>query len=105
MKIQNSKTKVSSSIALNDKDYLGRVLSSLKEMVKGYALILTEASNDILVKDYKKAFDEYLKLQRETFELMFQNGWYILESVDNKKINNELQTLEQEFNDLCKCDE
>ena len=101
MKIQNSQTKVSETIELNDKDYMNRLLSSLKEMVKGYALVLTEASNENIVKDYQESLLEYIKLQRDTFELMFQNGWYLLESVDNKKINNELTTLEKEFMTLC----
>jgi len=100
MKIQNSKTEVPNNVNLNDKDYLDRLLCKLKELVKGYATVITEASNDQLVKDYKKNLEIFSALQRETFELMFQNGWYILETAEDKKINSELQMLEKEFSSL-----
>lgn len=97
MKIKNTKTEVPETIELNDKDYMNKLLCTLKEMVKNYAIALTEASNDKLYKEYKKAFDEYLKLARETYELMFQNGWYELETAESKKINTKYATLETEF--------
>ena len=32
-----------------------------------------------LYNNYKEMFDKYSKMQREVYELMFQNGWYVLE--------------------------
>lgn len=43
--IGNPKTKVPSGKKLNDKDYMNCLLCSLKELVKLYAITLTEASN------------------------------------------------------------
>lgn len=97
MKIKNKKTEVPETIALNDKDYMNKLLCTAKEMVKNYATALTEASNQSLFKEYKRMFEEYLKLARDTYELMFQNGWYELESVEAKKIETKYTTLETEF--------
>ena len=98
--IQNKKVEVSKSIELNDKDYLNSINSTLKEMVKNYSVVLTEASNENLFKVYKKIFDNIITMQRQTFELIFENGWYILEKAEKNKINNKFSTLNQEFIDL-----
>lgn len=98
--ISNPKTEVPKGMSLNDKDYMNCLLSSLKEMVKNYAIALTEASNENLYNQYKTIFDEYANLQREVFETMFRKGWYSLEAAEQQKINNKYQTLNQEFTDL-----
>ena len=98
--IQNPKTEVPTGIKLNDKDYLNSLLSCLKELVKNYATVLTEVSNENLYNIYKPMFDKYIDLQRKTFELSFKKGWYILEAADSSKINNKYLTLNQEYIDL-----
>ena len=98
--IKNKKEEVSKGIELNDKDYLNSINSTLKEMVKNYSVVLTEASNENLFKVYKKIFDNIITMQRQTFELIFENGWYILEKAEKNKINNKFSTLNQEFIDL-----
>ena len=98
--INNPKTEVSTGIGLNDKDYLNCLLNTLKEMVKNYAVALTEASNENLYNNYKELFDRYSKLQRDVYELMFRNGWYSLERAETQKINSKIQMLSQELNDL-----
>ena len=95
--IQNPKTEVPTGIKLNNKDYLNSLLSCLKEIVKNYSVVLTEASNEHLYKTYKIMFDKYIELQREVFELSFKKGWYTLESSENNNINNKYQTLNQEY--------
>ena len=95
-KISNEKV----GIELNDKDYINSVLSTLKELVKNYAVSLTEASNEILYSKYKTMFDEYSSLQREVYEIMFRFGWYELEKSDNNKINEKYTMLNQEFTKL-----
>ena len=99
-KIQNQKTEVPTGIELNDKDYMNSLLSTLKEMTKNYATFLTETSNEYLYEEIKKFFDDTLELQRETYELMFQNGWYVLEEADEQKVNEKHNMLNQEFEDL-----
>lgn len=98
--IKNPKTEVAKGINLNDKDYMNSLLSCLKEMVKNYAISLTEASNEYLFNEYKKMFDQYSLLQREVFELMFRKGWYVLEKAEQQKIDSKYQCLNQEFTDL-----
>ena len=41
-KIKNDKVEVPSGVSMNDKDYMNSILSCLKEMVKNYAVSLTE---------------------------------------------------------------
>ena len=98
--IQNTKTEVPSGICLNDKDYMNSLLSTLKELAKNYTVALTEASNEKLYKEYKKIFDNIITMQRETYELMFKNGWYAIEQADKTKIDNKFKIICQEFNDL-----
>lgn len=100
MKIQNPKTNVPTGIELNDKDYMNRLLSCLKEIEKNYAIALTEASNETLYKEIKIFFDKYATLQREVYEEMFRNGWYQLESVDTKKIETKYSNIKTELQDL-----
>lgn len=98
--IKNPKTEVKTGINLNDKDYITNLLSSLKEMVKNYAVALTEASNEYLYQEYNNMFLEYSKLQRDVYELMFRKGWYVLKKADNMEINKKYQTLNQELTEL-----
>lgn len=98
--IKNPKIEVKAGMALNDKDYIGSLLSCLKEMNKNYTVALTEASNEQLYQEYKTMFLEYSQLQRDVYELMFKKGWYVLEKADDNKIITKYQTLNQEFTDL-----
>lgn len=98
--IKNSKVETPKGVNLNDKDYINSLLSCLKEMVKNYAISLTEASNETLYEQYKSMFLEYSSLQREVYELMFRKGWYVLEAAEVQKIDAKYQCLNQEFTDL-----
>ena len=95
--ICNTKVEVSGGLSLNDKDYLNCLLSSLKDLEKNYAVVLTEASNEHLYNVYKNIFDNISSLQRETFELAFTKGWYKLEKADDQKINKEYQCLNNDY--------
>lgn len=98
--VSNPKTEVPTGTNLNDKDYMNSLLGTLKEMVKNYAVTLTEASNENLYNEFKTMFDEYSNLQREVYETMFRKGWYSLEKSEQQKLDNKYQTLNQEFMDL-----
>lgn len=99
-KISNPKVEVSTGIKLNDKDYLSKLLSCLKEMEKNYVVVLTEASNEKLYGKYKNVFDDIANLQRDVYELMFRYGWYQMEMVEEQKINEKIQMLSQELNEI-----
>ena len=98
--IKNTKTEVPKGTKLNDKDYLNSLLSCLKEIVKNYAVVLTEASNENLYKTYKAMFDKNINLERDVFELAFRKGWYVLETAETNKVSSKYETLNQEFMDL-----
>lgn len=99
-KICNPKQEVSSSKELNDKDYLTAILNLEKMMIKNYAVSLTEASNSSLYNDYYDMFNEISNIQREVYNLMFKKGWYELEEAKDNKIEEKLNTFEQEFKEL-----
>ena len=99
-KITNPKTETPTGIEMNDKDYITCLLTALKEMSKNYCQAMTEASNEHLYKSYLSIFNEISKLQRETYELMFQFGWYALEPAETTKITEKYNTLSTEYQDL-----
>lgn len=98
--IKNSKSEVPGGTKLNDKDYLNSLLNCLKEMVRNYSVVLTEASNENLYNTYREMFDKYINLQREAFELAFKKGWYTLETAESNKVSDKYLTLNQEYIDL-----
>ena len=98
--ISNPKIEVPQGISMNDKDYITSLLTCLKEMSKNYTIALTEASNESLFNSYSAIQQEILNLQREVYELMFQNGWYSLEKQDKTKINEKYNMLSTEYQDL-----
>lgn len=98
--ISNPKKEVSKGMNLNDKDYITKLISCLKEMEKNYVIAMTEASNENLYNRYRNVFDDLANLQREVYELMFRYGWYQLEKADTNKIGQKAQMLSQELNDL-----
>ena len=98
--IKNEKVQVPNGIEMNDKDYLNSLLSCLKEMTKNFATAMTEASNDHLYEKYEEMFEDLSEMQREVYEVMFQNGWYVLEKADTNKITKKYNLINQEFINL-----
>lgn len=106
-KVQNEETKVPATICLNDRDYLTDILSSEKHMNVDMAIALNEASNDEL---YEKIYNMAVKIkqaQRTLYNLAFQKGWYTLEEVPRKKIDEKYNSLIKKYDELndCDCDE
>ena len=99
-KINNPEVEVPTGIEINDKDIVNSLLSTLKTQVKNYAVAMTEASNDLLYEEYKNIFEHVSELQRETFEVLFRNGWYVLEEADGAKVGEKYNTLAQSFDEL-----
>ena len=99
-KVGNTVTAVPKGIGLNEKDYCLCLLNSLKEMEKNYCLAMSEASNEWLYGIYKDTMIRVADLQRKVFNLMFQNGWYQLESVEKKKLTDKYNMLNKDYKDL-----
>lgn len=100
MKINNPEVEVPTGVELNDKDVVNSLLSTLKTLVKNYSIAMTEASNDFLYEEYKTIFEKVADLQRETFTVLFRNGWYVLEEADGAKVGEKYNTLAQSFDEL-----
>lgn len=99
-KVGNEVMEVPKGIELNEKDYCTCLLSTLKDMEKNYVIAMTEASNDWLFEQYKAIFLEISNLQRELYNLMFKKGWYQLEVVDSKKLNEKYSMLDNDYKSL-----
>ena len=98
--ICNTETEVSKTLELNDRDYLNCVLEIEKSMANNLNTFLNEASNDRLFNDVYDIFDEVKTNARDTFLLLFRNGWYKLETAPTNKINEKYNELNQELIDL-----
>lgn len=86
MKIENPKTEVPETKELNDRDYLNSILESLKNMSDNFSVALNECSNEAMYKEVFTMFQNTKDLARETYDLMFRNGWYSLEQAEEQKI-------------------
>ena len=82
--IKNPKTEVPKGLQLNDKDFIGALLTCLKDLEKNYTVALTEASNEYLFEKYKTIFDQIANMQRNVYELMFRKGWYCMEKAESQ---------------------
>lgn len=98
--IKNSQKEVPSGIKMNDRDYLNSILELEKNISNNYSIALNEASNDYLYEDYFSMLEDSKDMARELYNLMFKNGWYSLEEIDNTKLDNKINTLEQKLVDI-----
>ena len=98
--ICNTETEVSKTLELNDRDYLNCVLEIEKSMASDLNTFLNEASNDRLFNDVYDIFDEIKTNARDTFLLLFRNGWYKLEEAEKTKINQAKKALQKKLDEL-----
>lgn len=93
--IQNTETQIQKTPQLNDRDYLNDMLLTEKYMCVSYVHALQEASHQALYQDIKTIFDQEADLQRDLYNVMFNKGWYKLESQDPQKIVQTQQQFKQ----------
>ena len=99
-KVSNPKVEVPQTNEMNDKDYINCLLSNLKEMEKGYLCAMIEASNEDLYNIYKDTLISLSDMQRMVYEMMFRNGWYVIEKIPVDKVNDKYNLLLKEYEDL-----
>ena len=99
-KVCCDEVKVESTIDMNDRDYLNDLLYDEKSIVVNTATALTEASNDELKEDILKFFETVEQIQRETYELAWNNGWYVLDESEKTKINQKSKELQKKLDEL-----
>jgi spore coat protein CotF len=93
--IQNPETQVPKTPQMNDRDYLNDILLTEKYLGTSYVHALQEASHQELYHDIKTVFDATCDHQRDLFNLMFNKGWYKMESQDPQKIGQTVQQFGQ----------
>ena len=99
-KVCCDEVKVECTIDMNDRDYLNDLLYGEKEIVVNTATALTESSNDKLKGEILKFFETVETIQRETYELAWNNGWYVLEEADKTKVSQKEKELQKKLDEL-----
>lgn len=99
-KVGNQEKKINKTIDMNDKDILNDILASEKAMVTNFSTMLIETSNKPLHDEVFSLFKKCDDNQRKLFELLFENGWYQLETAQNTKIDQEYEKTTQMMNEL-----
>lgn len=90
-KIENPKKQVPETPNMSDRDLANDLLSMEKYLTASYNNALNEASHQALYQDLLSIFTETQNEQRELFNLMFKNGWYKLEAVEQQKVQQSFQ--------------
>ncbi len=73
----------------NDENILNDVLISLKHLSTMYGTLKQEASNKKLVNEVDSISKDVGNMARDSFNLMFEKGWYSLERADDQKLSEE----------------
>ncbi|GCD81289.1 spore coat protein [Parageobacillus thermoglucosidasius] len=92
--VQNPETQVPKTPQMNDRDFLNDMLATEKYMTSSYSVFLHEASHQQLYQDMLNIFTETQNCQRELYNLMFQKGWYKLETADPQKLQQSYQQFQ-----------
>lgn len=61
---------------LSDKDMVGDLLSTVKQMSSGYHMALLESVNQELRNTFSSLHDDQVTQARRLFDVMHQRGWY-----------------------------
>ena len=101
-KVKCDETKVEQTKCMNDRDFLNDLLASEKEITTNTATAITEASNRKLENMFLEFFDSIEAIQRDTYELAWNNGWYTLEQAEKTKINQKAKELQKKLDELSK---
>lgn len=97
--IKNQKVEVN-DMELNDKDIINILLNDLKYLVKTYSVSLTESSNSNLFQEERKMFIDCLSNHRKIYDVIFKNGWYVVEKIDDIKLNEKYNMLNNLFDNI-----
>lgn len=99
-KICCEEVSVPQELEMNDRDLLNDILYSQKQITVNTITALTETSNIVLHDEIEKIFEDVEKLQRKSFELAWNKGWYTLEEVGVTKIKESLTNLNTKLEEL-----
>ena len=100
-KVQNKmNSPLPSKKAFNDEDILQDVAISIKHLTTEYGLLIQEASNKKLADKISNISKDLSTLSRDTFNLMFENGWYTLEKTEKTKLSEEYNKFSKKLEEF-----
>lgn len=85
---------------MNDRDLLNDILASEKAITTNTTIALIEASNNKLEQEIYDFFEAVLQLQREAYEIAWNNGWYTLEEAQKSKIAEKAKSLQKKYDEF-----
>lgn len=85
---------------MNDRDLLDDILASEKAITNNTSIALIEASNSKLEDEIFEFYETVLQLQREAYELAWNNGWYTLEEAQKTKIGEKSKSLQKKYDEF-----
>ena len=80
---------------MNDKLLIENYLLVLKSTTEVYIHGTLESSNESVRTVLKNGLEQILSSQRDTYNLMVENGWYNINNVKKNVINETLTKLNQ----------
>lgn len=80
---------------MNDKEIMNDILNDTKSLCGLYMHGTIEASCPDVHTTFKKALNETLQVQNDTYNTMTTKGWYQPENVPQQKIEQTKQKLSQ----------
>ncbi|MDD2402730.1 MAG: spore coat protein [Clostridia bacterium] len=83
-----------SGTQMNDRDRINDCLSSCKWLTDNFNIMAREASHQALHQDVMTILNETHKLNRDYYNLMFEQGHYELEAADEQKIQQTSQQFQ-----------
>lgn len=85
---------------MNDRDLLDDILASEKAITTNTSIALTEASNNKLEDELFEFYEAVLELQRDAYQLAWNNGWYTLEEAQKTKISEKAKSLQKKYDEF-----
>jgi len=99
-KVNNPASEVPSGKEMNDENYLKDMLDTIKAISGNMGILTSEASNETLVNKLEPICKDIKNAQRKLFELIFKNGWYVLEQAEQNKIDEKITELNTKLEEL-----
>lgn len=78
---------------MNDQLIMDNYLLILKSTVEVYVHGTLESSNDDVKSVLKNGLDQTLDHQKDTYNIMVDNGWYKVENIKTSTINQTLNKI------------
>ncbi len=81
---------------MNDRLLMDNYLLVLKSTVEVYVHGTLESSNKNVREILKAGLDETMKAQANTYDLMVQNGWYVISNINSTEVKKALNKINKD---------